>query len=78
MFFFKDYLLVELYISLDAIRPKFFLWNTNTNNTDCVCVCVCVWGGGGVGNKKKGKGGEYDAEAGVLKRRWRLDLEITL
>ena len=52
MFFFKDYLLVELYISLDAIRPKFFLWNTNTNNTDCVCVCVCVWGGGGGGDEK--------------------------
>ena len=79
MFFFKDYLLVELYISLDAIRPKFFLWNTNTNNTDCVCVCVCVWGGeGGIWSIKKGKGVEYDAEADVLKRRWRLDLEITL
>ena len=58
MFFFKDYLLVELYISLDAIRPKFFLWNTNTNNTDCVCVCVCVCGGGGGGSEalKKGRG----------------------
>ena len=55
MFFFKDYLLVELYISLDAIRPKFFLWNTNTNNTDCVCVCVCVCVGGGGGDMKKKK-----------------------
>ena len=67
MFFFKDYLLVELYISLDAIRPKFFLWNTNTNNTDCVCVCVCGGGGGGSEALKKGRGGNMMQRQVILR-----------